>query len=297
MSDVVLIVNPAAGKGAAAAAAARAALRLRERGIAVRVHQTTSAKDTTDAAHDAALHGARAVVACGGDGTINRVLQPLVGTDVPLGILPLGTGDDNARLLQIPRGQVELAADVVIAGATRTVDVALVRTEDGTERYFLGVLSTGFDSDVNEVANEMTRFSGTTKYIAAMLKRLRTFAPIPYEFTIDGVLHQQDAVLFSIGNGKSYGGGMKVTANAEPDDGELDAVWLDAVSLATLLRVFPMVYSGKHLARKEVHEARGRTFSVSAPGQVAYADGERIGELPITVRVVPSALHVLTPGR
>ena len=297
MSSYALVVNPSAGRGKARADAQRAALRLREHGAQASVLTADSALGSIEMAREAVASGVDAVVACGGDGTINCVLQALVGHDVPLGILPRGTGDDNARLLGIPRSSVEAAVDVILAGKVMRYDVGEVTLDDGQTRWFLGVLSTGFDSDVNEVANEMQRFSGTTKYVAALLRKLRDFSAIEYRVSIDQASLDGRAVLVSIGNGQSYGGGMRVTPNADPQDGLLDLVWLDAVSIPTLLRVFPMVYSGKHVKRSEVHQYTGREFVIDAPGQVAYADGERIGELPIRVRVVPKALPVLTTVR
>lgn len=295
MSSAALIVNPAAGRGRAASLAQRAALRLREHGWSAEVIVASSPAESTQLARQSAQQGASVLVACGGDGTINCVIQGLVGQDVPLGILPLGTGDDNARLFDIPRGDVEGAADVVAHGQVLPVDLGVVEFDDGSSRYFLGVLSTGFDSDVNEVANELRHFSGTTKYLVAMVKRLRSFAPIEYRITTDGMPSQGRAMLVSVGNGRSYGGGMQVTPNADPCDGLLDMVWLDEVSTATLLRVFPLVYSGRHVQRPEVHLSTAREFRIEAPGQIAYADGERFGALPITVRIVPGALPVMVP--
>ena len=256
----------------------------------------SDAAATRRASADAVAAGAKAVLAAGGDGTVHAVLQSLVGSQTALGIIAGGSGDDIAASLgfptQDPLNMARVLATAIDAGAYRVVDVGQVIAADGTERYFVGVMSTGFDSAVNERANTMTRLGGQ-RYNVAIMRELASFRPVPYEVSIDGEVIRAEGMLVSIGNGPRYCGGMLVCPDAVMDDGQLDIIWLGAVSTLTFLRALPLVFKGTHVHKSYVTTHRGRSLEISAPGQVAYADGERIGELPISVRTLPGALRVL----
>jgi diacylglycerol kinase (ATP) len=295
--DVWLIANPRAGNGRGSRHASATTRALHDAGIVCRMMHPSSAQGTSDAAQEAVSRGARAVVACGGDGTVNAVLQGLVGTDVPLGIVAGGSGDDIAATLGFPVSDSSAVADYIVraldGGRTRVVDVGQVTSEGAPRRYYVGVLSTGFDSAVNERANRMPRLAGQ-RYNAAIVRELASFRPVTYDVTVDGEHHHDQGMLVAVGNGHRYGNGMLVCPAAEPDDGLLDLTWLGAVSTPTFLRVFPSVFRGEHVRHPAVTTYRGRSVTISASGQIAYADGERIGPLPISVEVVPGALRVLT---
>jgi diacylglycerol kinase (ATP) len=301
---VVLLLNPTSGKGKATAAAPLAIARLQDRGLqVVQVvgHDGADALERLRAALGEAPTAA--VVACGGDGTVHLCLQAVAGTDIPLGILPFGTGNDSGRALGLPTDALagaDLIADALEAGRVRVVDTGHVVSADGISRWFLGVLSSGFDSLVNERANVMTWPNGQARYVRAILAELRVFTPVPYDMVIDEgleteVRESKRGMLVAVGNGRSYGGGMKVCPGALMDDGLLSVTFLDELSTPTFLRVFPSVYKGTHVERPEVHEHVARTVSLDAPGQVAYADGERVGPLPVEIRVVPGSLRLLAP--
>ncbi len=261
----------------------------------MRAIQGRSAEDAERLLAEAMADGLDVLVAVGGDGTVHQALQHVVGTRTALGIVPLGTGNDGAAAVGLSKGSPAAAVAVILAGATRTFDVGRVEAEDGTVKHFLCVLSTGFDSSANERANRMTWPSGSALYIRAMLEELRAFRPIPYRAQIDGEEIAEDAMLVSIGNGPSFGGGMQVCAGADLHDGLLDLVWVRSMPRRSFLRVFPKVYSGKHLAHPEVDSRLVKTAFLDAPGQVAYADGERVAPLPVTVAAVPDAVRVLVP--
>jgi diacylglycerol kinase (ATP) len=292
-----LVVNPAAGGGLGARHAAVAARRLHDAGIACRLVHAASPTDTRRTAATAVSEAATAVIACGGDGTVHEVLQAVVGTGVPLGIVAGGSGDDIAANLGFETSGAEaIAANLVASlasGSTRQVDVGDVRTSDGAIRHFVGVLTTGFDSSVNERANQMTRLRGQ-RYNVAMVRELASFRPLPYEVTIDGEPITAPGMLVSVGNGSRYGGGMLICPAARNDDGLLDVTWLGSLSTASLLRLFPRVYRGTHVDHPAVRTFRGRSLTIDAPGQIAYADGERIGPLPVQVEIRPGSLRVLS---
>lgn len=294
--DVWLIANPLAGGGRGARHASVVAHALHEAGVPCRLVHPSSAADSTAAATRAVGEGARAVIACGGDGTVHAVLQAMVGSSVPMGMAAGGSGDDIAAGLGHPtHGAEVIAAGLVAAlsgGQERIVDVGVARADDGVERFFLGVLSTGFDSSVNERANAMRRLAGH-RYNIAIARELASFRPLDYDVVIDGVRLRAPGMLVSVGNGSRYGGGMRVCPDALPDDGLLDVTWLGALSKPTFLRVFPSVFKGTHVQHPAVRTFRGRSLRIDAPGQVAYADGERIGPLPVDIEIRPGALRVL----
>lgn len=292
---VVLIANPAAGRGRSMHLAEQAANALQAQGVPAIVQAPQDVPAAQSCARQAMDDGARAVVACGGDGTMSTVLQAVAGSPTPFAILPCGTGNDNAQELGMPRRVdrwTQAVASALAAGRVRPIDLGRAATAH-SERWFMGVLSTGFDSSVNERANRMAWPPGQAKYLVGTLAELGSFSPIAYRVMIDEVEHSDHGMLVCVGNGARYGGGMRVCPQAQVDDGELDLTWLAQVPKATFLRVFPTVFRGTHVRHPAVRTMRGRRIQIDAPGQVAYADGERIGALPVRIEVAPAALRVL----
>lgn len=291
---VGLVVNPTAGGRRAARVGGEVARGLREREIPYVDLTGPTGAVAVEQARAAVLAGAvDRLVVVGGDGMVNLAVHALAGTGVPLVIVPAGTGNDTAVALGVPVGDPGSALDLMLTGATHTVDAARVVGADGDERWFVGVLAAGFDAVVNERANAMTWPRGSARYTLAALRELPVFRPIPFHIVIDDVLHDQSAMLVAVANTTSYGGGMKVVPSAVLDDGELDVLILGEVSTATFLRVFPRVFSGRHVTHPAVRVIRGRRVELRAAGIVAYADGERIGPLPRTVEVVPAAMRIV----
>jgi diacylglycerol kinase (ATP) len=226
----------------------------------------------------------------GGDGLVNIALQVVAGTDVPLGVVPAGTGNDIARALGLSLADPVAAVDLVVRGATRAVDLGRANG-----RWFAGVLGSGFDSMVNERANRMSWPSGRSRYNLAILAELRTFRPVLYELVLDGETWTTEAMLVAVGNGPSYGGGMRVCPGARLDDGLLDITVLGPISKPEFLRVFPTVYKGTHVRHPAVTVRRARQVSLTSSGVTAYADGERVSVLPVTCDAVPDGMHVFAP--
>jgi len=227
------------------------------------------------------------VVVLGGDGMVNIALQALAYSEVPLGIVPLGTGNDTARALGLPLKDVGGAVEVILAGRTRTIDLAR-----SGERYYATVMAAGFDALVNERANQMAWPRGQSRYSLAILAVLAKFRPISYTLELDGETRQVEAMLVSIGNSDSMGGGLRVTHGADLADGLLDVVLFTAVPRRELIRNYPKLYTGGHVTHRAYERHRVRRVTVAAPGVVAFADGERFGALPLTVEVQPAALRV-----
>ena len=288
--ELALLTNPTAGKGRGNRTAAMALPRLLEAGYDVRSLDGRSPEEALDLARQCVADGIEALVVCGGDGMVHLGAQAVTGTETPLGIIPAGTGNDVARYLDLPRSDPALAADVVARGKERTIDLARVGSV-----YFVTVLAAGFDAIVNERANAMAWPKGQMRYNLATLAELRVLAPIPYVLELDGVEERLEATLVAVGNGPSFGGGLRITEGAVLDDGMLDVVVIKPLSKLDLLRTYPKLFRGTHVHHPQYRHHRVRRVTVAAPGIVAYADGERIGALPLTIEVAPGALRVLVP--
>ncbi|MEU5158084.1 diacylglycerol kinase [Streptomyces sp. NPDC020875] len=293
--EITLFVNPTAGRGRGAHAAQPAARALRDAGFSVRTVLGEDAPDALRRAREAVAAGTGALIAVGGDGLVSLALQAVAGTPTPLGVIAVGTGNDFARTLGLPvrdpAAAGRLAAEVLKGGGAREIDLG--RAGD---RWFGTVLASGFDSRVNERGNRMGRIAGRFTYDLALLAELAALRPIPYRLGLDdGPDLEVEAILVAVGNGDSYGGGMRICAGAVPDDGLLDVTVVAACDRRTLLRVFPRVYQGTHLDHPKVTVHRVRSVRLAAEGLTAYADGERLGSLPLTAECVPGALRVLAP--
>jgi diacylglycerol kinase (ATP) len=282
-----LLLNPVAGRGKHAAAGTAVVQRLSAGGAAVSLLQGRDASEAADLAHRAVEDGVETLVVMGGDGMVHVAIQAAAYSSTALGIIPTGTGNDVARYLGIPRGRPLDAAGVVVDGVTRTIDLA-----KAGPTYFATVLATGFDSVVNERANAMRWPTGQMRYNLATLAELRVFRPLVYRVDLDDERWSGEAMLVAVGNGPSYGGGLRICEGAEIDDGLLDVVIIRPLSKAGLVRVYPKLFKGTHVTHPAYERHRVKRVSVAAARVVAYADGERVGPLPLTVDAAPAALDV-----
>jgi diacylglycerol kinase (ATP) len=286
--EIALLTNPTAGRGRGRRARDAALARLRSVGVSVRSLEGGDPVQALELARGQVAAGVDALVVVGGDGMVNIGAQAVAGTETPLGIIPAGTGNDVARYFDIPRKDPATAAERVIAGAVRTVDLARC-----LDRYFVTVMAAGFDAVVNERANRMTWPRGQMRYNLATLAELRTFQPLPYILELDGHVVHTSAMLVAIGNGPSFGGGLRIAEGAVLDDGFLDVVVIKPLGKLELVRTYPRLFKGTHVTHPQYEHHRARRVTVAAPGIVGYADGERFGPLPVTVECVPRALKVL----
>ncbi len=256
-----------------------------------------SAAEARVAVESAIADGATSLVAIGGDGTVHHALQVVANSSTTLAIVPSGSGDDIARAVGVRRGDLNGALDTLVTGRVRAVDLGRATPDNDSHAatWFGATLYAGFDARVNARANRMTTKVGPAKYPAAVIAEIASLRAHPFVLELDGRLERMNACAVIIGNGPSYGGGMLICPDAVPDDGWLDLTVVDGVPRRTLLRVLPKVYSGRHVSHPAVRTARAQSVRMAAPGLVAFADGEQVGPLPLTVDVVPGALHVLVP--
>ncbi|WP_354643603.1 diacylglycerol kinase [Kitasatospora camelliae] len=293
---VVVLTNPAAGGGHADKAARRASARLRDLGVEVLNVVGADPDDAVRVAREAVGREVDALVTAGGDGMISLALQALAGTDVPLGVVPAGTGNDHARAYGLPLGDPEAAAEVIAAGTVATVDLGRVTTADGTVRHFGSVLATGFDSLVSDRTNRLTWPRGRMRYNLAILVEFANLRPLPFRITLaDGTVIDRDLTLAAVGNTSSYGGGMRICPSADPSDGEFDLTVVHAMRRRRVARFFPTVFKGTHIDHPEVETHRTTALRIESPGITAYADGEFLGPLPVDVEMAPAALRIIVP--
>lgn len=298
---ITVLTNPASGHGNAPHAAERAVARFQQRGVDVVELVGTDAGHARRLLDEALAKGTDALVVCGGDGVISLALQALAQSDVPLGIIPAGTGNDHAREYRIPTKDSAAAADVVVDGivdgVTETVDLGRITAADGTQRWFGTVMAAGFDSLVTDRTNRMRWPHGRMRYNLAMVAELSKLRLLPFRLTFDGEEVVAELTLAAFGNTRTYGGGMRICPQADHSDGLLDVTMVASASRTKLIRLFPTVFKGTHIDLDEVRTARARVITVDSPGINAYADGEYVCPLPVEVCAVPEALQILVPGR
>ncbi|TPW75052.1 diacylglycerol/lipid kinase family protein [Schumannella soli] len=297
---VVVAINPSASFGAKSTVGPALVATLRASGHDVTSLTEPDFEQLIASAERAIRSKPDAFVVVGGDGMVNLAANLLARTKVPMGLVPSGTGNDMARGLGIPHDDTEAAIrhlDAALKRPPRTIDAALMRFTDAktgtaTEKWFACMLSAGFDAIVNERANNMRNPKGPSRYILAMLIELLKLKPIRYRLEIDGRPLETAASLVAVGNAISLGGGMKLTPDAQVDDGVLDVAVVQPLSRLGFLKLFPSVFKGTHVRDKRVAIYPAKRVRIEAD-VVAYADGERVAPLPIDVEVVPGALRVL----
>ena len=292
MRRCALLVNPTAGKARHAATVGAVHARLSAGELDVTRMQGADGAEAADLARKAVAEEYDVLAVMGGDGMVHLAVQALAGSRTALGVVPTGTGNDVARYLGLPRGKPVDAAEVICRQVIRPMDLGKAGST-----YYATVLATGFDSLVNERANAMTWPRGQMRYNLATLAELKVFRPLPYTLELDGERRRLDAMLVAVGNGPSYGGGLRMCEGALLDDGQLDVVIINPISKAELLKVYPRLFRGTHVSHPAYERHRVRQVTVAAPGIVAYADGERLGPLPLNVECAPAALSVCVPNR
>jgi len=279
-----IVINPTSGHGKGISIGEQAVAFFAQRNIPYQVFSAPSAlqlKIELGAFLD--VSACDGIVSVGGDGLAHLILQLAVPRHIPFAVLPAGTGNDIVRTLGWSLEDIEQHLNRVTTSAPTEIDLGNVDNE-----WFAAILSTGFDSVVNERANRLLWPKGPQRYNVAIALELPKFKPLTYEITTDTNSFTTEAMLIAIGNGKSYGGGMYVCPQAQLHDGLFDIMILEPVSKVEFLKVFPKVYSGSHITHPRVRMLRSQKVSIVADA-IAYADGERIGPAPISAECIRSA--------
>jgi len=288
-----LAVNPLSGHGRAGRVADAVATRLRGAVDHLETVTASTVEESRDLMVRARDAGLDLLVVLGGDGSAHQGVQFCAGTDIALAVIPGGTGNDLAAALGMPDDPLD-AADAVARAVreNRSRRIDLGRVTDGP--WFATVLCAGFDSAVNERANRMRWPHGPRRYDLAILAELAALRPAPLTVERDGTSTELTATMIAVGNTRSYGGGIPICPAAVIDDGLLDVTLVDRTTRRHLVRMLPRLRTGRHVTDPAVHTSHARELRIGGDnGWVVYADGERVGPLPIEVSCVPEALTVV----
>ena len=287
---VALIFNPHAGGGRAAEVLPDVEATLDQLGLRFHTERTESVEHA-EALARAATEAGEVTAALSGDGLIGRLAGVLAGTDGVLAVLPGGRGNDLARALGIPH-DTAAACRLLASGRVRELDLG-----DVGGRPFIGIASCGFDSDANRIANEAPAALGNLVYAYGALRALAAWRPARFEVTLDDRGLSFTGYSVAVANSPRYGGGMHMAPDAELDDGRFDVVMTGAASKRRFLLALPKVFEGTHVELASVHVERAHEVRIAADRPfTVYADGDPIGELPVTLRVRPRAVRVLVPA-
>jgi len=299
MADQLVIVNPIAGRGAGERVIPRIVRLLREHGLSFDLVRTERPWHAAELARQAVVSGYRTVVAVGGDGTSNEVLNGLMAAreagegEAAMGVLCVGTGNDFAYGMGIPL-DLEEGCTALARGRTRRVDVGHARGF----RYFGNGIGIGFDAAVNVVASRLRRLRGFLVYLIAVLRTLLFYYRAPLtRVELDDQTLEQPALMISVMNGRRMGGGFLMTPFSRPDDGLFDLCIGRKMSQLEMLSFVPRFMKGTQVGDPRVTMARSRRVRVTVRDgtQVVHADGETLAldVRELDLEVVPQALRVV----
>ncbi len=289
----LFILNPVSQHGKALELKDRLGEILHNYGMDFTIRVSSSPRDIEDTVRDN-LEAYDSFISCGGDGTVHNLANCLVGTGKNLGCIPMGSGNDIARNLGIPL-DMEKAAAIINEGHVRVLDMGRINGK----YYYLAVSGAGFDSVVNDLANN-TKFplKGPAKYTYAVYKTLITYRSKKFYIKYDGQEKTLDSMFMVVGNMDSYGGGMRITPNADPEDGILDVCIIKRMSKIHFIKVFPSVFKGEHISDPFVEYFRANEVEIDSDYNFSvFADGEYICKLPAKFEIAKKSLNFIAPKK
>jgi diacylglycerol kinase (ATP) len=304
--DAFVVLNPASAGGRTLRRWPATTRALRSAGVTFEVHRTAGPGDATHAVRTAIQRGCRTIVAVGGDGTLNEVVNGFfdaegapIGGDAILALLPSGTGGDFRRAVGIP-SDVDAAARLIAIGSVRHIDAGRIEFGNGDRRFFINIADCGMGGEVVARVNRRTSnrgVRGSAIFLVTSLVTLLRYTPRSARIEIDGMLIERDVRSVVIANGRYFGGGMHVAPNAALDDGQFDVVIIGDTGRARALSGIPSLYRGRHLNRREVEVYRARTVRVACEGEPMLFDveGEQVGTTPATLTCLPHAISLCVP--
>ncbi|HEY0316801.1 MAG TPA: diacylglycerol kinase family protein [Solirubrobacterales bacterium] len=288
---LTLLVNPSSAGGRALKLLPRVEQALDGRRVVFRVQRTKGLEHGVEQALRAVEAGEVPVV-MSGDGLLGAIGGAMAGVETPLGIVPCGRGNDLARVLGIPEDADE-AIETVLAGNSRRIDVG-----EANGKRFLGIVSVGFDSECNRLANEVRLVRSNLVYLYSLLRTLGSWKPARFTIRVDEERMRISGYSVSVANNSTFGGGMRIAPEAELDDGEFDIITVGDVGKLRFVGNLPKVFKGTHVDQDEVRVFRAPHLELSASRPFpVYADGEHLTDLPVSLRVLPRALSVLVPAQ
>lgn len=291
MTRYAVLHGPRSGRRGAGAVGAEAVAQLRAAGQQVHELEAATRPEAEEAARVAVAEGVEVLVAVGGDGVVQMAANALVGSSTALGIIPAGTGNDNARSLDIPR-KVDGAMATLLSGVRRRVDLIHVAPLD---RHVMGSVPCGLDALIAARAATLPRWLGAQSYTLATLPEIARLKPMAYRLELDEQVLELEALVVAACNMPIYGGGMRIAPDADPTDGLLDVVIITPVGAASALKLLRGVFTGTHSNHPSVRIERVARVSVSGPSLSAMGDGDLLCPLPVDCTVVPGAIDVVVP--
>lgn len=288
---LLLLVNPKAGRNRAKRIAAKACERFTQKDIETEAHYSAFPGHITELAASHVRDHFDGIVSVGGDGTLFETINGLAQADpafsMPVGIIPVGTGNSFAKDLDIH--SLDTAVEKICQGKTRQVDLGHFSWDSGSH-YFINLLGFGFAADVVRKAAKYKCF-GSLGYILSLFATLRRMSFSQLELTIDGKRYERENCFVAICNSTKTGGNMVMAPDARIDDGLLDVVLLNRIGRARLLRVFPSIFRGRHIELPEVETFKARRIrAVTHPPKTCTPDGEVLGQTPIEVEICPGMI-------
>ena len=295
MDEFILIANPISGKGKGKSVAEQAHKALTTANRKGELKLTTGMGDVKRFTQEAVSNGIKWIIACGGDGTLHEVVNTIAGnTDVTLGVLPCGRGNDLATAMNISR-KPQQAIQTLLTGTTKSMDLGYVRSEKGSEHYFTTIATCGYDTEVSRLAaSRSTPFAGTASYIYAAIVTLKDYECPSVRIEGDFGIYENPILLTATGNTSSYGGGFKIVPNAQFDDGLFDVCIIRSVSSFTVLGLMVTLFWGGHTFHPavEIHQTKSLRIETNPPVML-YADGEPMCETPATIEIIKHGLNVV----
>ena len=285
---ICIICNPAAGNGRARKEGVKIENLLRQKKKDCRLLMTEHPGHATDLARQSLADAPEMVLSVGGDGTALEVASGLLGSMVPLGIIPAGTGNDFIKTIGVPK-QPEAALEFALSHPPRKTDAG-----EMNGKLFLNEIGTGFDVSVLDYAARAKKYCrGLLPYLYGVLQTLFRFRSIPITFSVDGGESMTlDAFVAGAANGGMIGGGIPIAPEAKADDGLLDVVIVEKVDRKKLISRLIGLMQGKILSFPETHFYRASSVSFSAPNMRVNVDGEIVGEKAVSARILPGALMI-----
>ena len=289
----LIILNPASAKGKAIEIKDEIESGFKKLKLDYKIHISKSLEDIIYTTKKNLDKGFSNFIAIGGDGTIHYMANVLAGTEKNLGIIPMGSGNDIAVNLGIPFN-IKKCCRIIKKGEVKRLDLGLINNK----YYYLCIAGSGFDSQVNDLANNTKLpIKGPVKYTYSVYKTLITFRSKKFFIDYNNKKREIFGMMIAASNMPSYGGGMKITPDADPEDGLLDICIIKRMSKIHFVKVFPKVYDGKHLEDSSVEIFRTSCLALDSEYQFSvFADGEYICKLPANFKIVPKKLKFIVSG-
>jgi len=287
-----IIANPTAGHRSGARAIKKLQALLAAKEVKHELFETQHPGHATELARRLVEKGERRIIVFGGDGTISEVVNAAVNSDIELGVISVGTGNDLARSLGLPYNKPEEALEVIFTGEPTKIDVGWEQ-----DRCFISTLGLGFPAIIANEANKMKHLKGPPAFFIGAYKAISQLQPIPARVTLDDVTLNVNCTSILIQNTRFCGGGLLMAPAAQTNDGLFDVVVVGNIGKLDLMLSFPKIYSGSHLKHPKFSLYRSRSVRIDTPMNLSKMfDGDIYGQTPVNAKVLRGAVAIIRPA-